>query len=335
MAWLSPFPIPARRRAVSPIVTAGDGRDGGHLNHKDRLFLAALEFLPLPLLPLTLHRKNHPLSFIELAVATLLESPSTTAPHRPYPSSVSETKASSPPLATKLPALPGENIQPSQLIPQVVAMASPANRMSHFTITQPFLGAPLHFQPALGSQQLEALIDAYVAGPASKQDKLSEVTIDFYNHATVDLTNGSLVRRYEVIVPSRVAGQSPTQSQSSGFSPIYTPSPGSSATFGDSGNASASMTPPNRCRHSRVSKKAAKKETKRAAELRLPGFSIMTKDGVDVTSSAGRGTKTKEQREHAHMMRIMKACEDCKRKKVRVSVLPFLSISSRLTRLPV
>jgi len=43
----------------------------------------------------------------------------------------------------------------------------------------------------------------------------------------------------------------------------------------------------------------------------------MTKDGIDVTSSAGRGTKTKEQREHAHLMRIMKACEDCKRKKIR------------------
>jgi len=65
--------------------------------------------------------------------------------------------------------------------------------------------------------------------------------------------------------------------------------------------------------------KKAKKDTRKVAETRLPGFSIMTKDGVDVTNSAGRGTKTKEQREHAHLMRIMKACEDCKRKKVRVS----------------
>jgi len=49
----------------------------------------------------------------------------------------------------------------------------------------------------------------------------------------------------------------------------------------------------------------------------------MTRDGVDVTSTAGRGTKTKEQREHAHLMRIMKACDACKRKKIRVSI-PFL-----------
>lgn len=182
------------------------------------------------------------------------------------------------------------------------------HRVSSFTITQPFLGAPLQFQPALGSQELEELIDAYVVGPASKQDKLSEVTIDFYNRATVDITNGSLVRRYDVIIPS----QSPTQSQSSGFSPIYTPSPSSSATCCESRNGSCRT--PGR---SRVSKKPAKKETKKVAEFKLPGFSIMTKDGVDVTSSAGRGTKTKEQREHAHMMRIMKACEECKKKKVR------------------
>lgn len=196
-------------------------------------------------------------------------------------------------------------------------MAASANHMASFTITQPFLGAPLQFQPALGSQELEELIDTYVVGPASKQDKLSEVTIDFYNRATVDLSNGSLVRRYDVNRPSRTVGQSPTQSQSSGFSPIFTPSPGSSATFADSSNASASMTPPHQSRHARVSRKPARKETKKTAELRLPGFSIMTKDGIDVTSTAGRGTKTKEQREHAHLMRIMKACEECKRKKIR------------------
>lgn len=43
----------------------------------------------------------------------------------------------------------------------------------------------------------------------------------------------------------------------------------------------------------------------------------MTKDGIDVTTTAGRGIKTKEQREHAHLMRIMKACDACKRKKIR------------------
>ncbi|KAF7959669.1 hypothetical protein EAE96_001284 [Botrytis aclada] len=184
-----------------------------------------------------------------------------------------------------------------------------------FTITQPFLGAPLQFQPALGSKELEQLIDAYVIGDACKQDKLSTVTIDFYNHATVDINTGSLVRRYDVM--PWTFGQSPSQSQSSGLSPpIFTPSPASSATFADSAYSSMS-TPPNRTRGSRVTKKTKKDTTKKSAEVRLPGFSIMTKDGIDVTNSAGRGTKTKEQREHAHLMRIIKACDECKRKKIR------------------
>lgn len=192
-----------------------------------------------------------------------------------------------------------------------------------FTITQPFLGAPLQFQPALGSKELEELIDAYVVGDACKQDKLSTVTIDFYNHATVDINTGSLVRRYDVM--PWTFGQSPSQSQSSGLSPpMFTPSPASSATFADSAYSSIS-TPPNRTRGSRVAKKTKKDTTKKSAEVRLPGFSIMTKDGIDVTNSAGRGTKTKEQREHAHLMRIIKACDGCKRKKIRVRGSQFYS----------
>jgi hypothetical protein len=95
-------------------------------------------------------------------------------------------------------------------------------------------------------------------------------------------------------------------------------------TFADSGYGSISLTPPTRNRGApnRVTKRAKKpamKDTAKTVEATIPGFQIMTKDGVDVTSSAGRGTKTKEQREHAHLMRIMKACDGCKRKKVRVS----------------
>lgn len=191
-----------------------------------------------------------------------------------------------------------------------------------FTIIQAFLGAPLQFQPALGSKELEELIDAYVVGNACKKDKLSSVTIDFYNHATVDINTGSLVRRYDVM--PWALEQSPSQSQSSGLSPpTFTPSPASSATFPDSTYNSSISTPSNRTRGSRVTKKAKKDITKKSAEVRLPGFSIMTKDGIDVTNSVGRGTKTKEQREHAHLMRIIKACDECKRKKIRVSC--FLS----------
>ncbi|TVY40137.1 hypothetical protein LSUB1_G003382 [Lachnellula subtilissima] len=187
------------------------------------------------------------------------------------------------------------------------------NPFTSFTITQPFLGAPLNFVPALGSQELEQLVDAYVLGNASKQDKLSEVTIDFYNHATVDLNTGALVKTYNVFAFE----QSPSESQSS-FSPsMYTPSPSASMSFGDSAYGSLSMTPPARKSGGRVSKKPTKKDAKKVAEARLPGFSIMTKDGIDVTSTAGRGTKTKEQREHAHLMRIMRACDACKKKKIR------------------
>jgi hypothetical protein len=200
---------------------------------------------------------------------------------------------------------------------------SASNPHTFFTITQPFLGAPLQFYPALGSREFEHLIDCYVTGSASKQDKLSQVTIDFYNNATVDLNTGALTKRYEVFNVPSWAGQSfeqsPVESQSSGFSPpVYTPSPGSSAALGDSTYGSISLTPPARNGAGRIAKKP-KKDTKKTTEARLPGFSIMTKDGVDVTSSAGRGTKTKEQREHAHLMRQLKACADCKRKKVRVS----------------
>jgi hypothetical protein len=87
-----------------------------------------------------------------------------------------------------------------------------------FTITQAFLGAPLQFTPALGSQELEQLVNAYVLGNGSKAEKLSEVTIDFYNNATVDLTNGALVRTYHVFPLWDAFEQSPIESHSSGFS---------------------------------------------------------------------------------------------------------------------
>lgn len=248
-----------------------------------------------------------------------------------------------------------------------------------FTITQPFLGAPLQFFPALGSLELDTLIDAYVPGTAALSDKFSDVTIDFYNNATVDLNTGALVKHYTVfpsfdeatfgldanfdwtlndgsLWDSSTSGtmsleQSPEQLLGNDFndfdlfagvggvdSPLmFTPSPTSSSSPASSASASfsssnfsasksyvaATPAPRQSVSSGRVTKKsAAKKEVKRVVvdEVRLPGFSIMTKDGVDVTNSAGRGTKTKEQREHAHLMRIMKACDACKKKKVKVSL---------------
>jgi len=48
------------------------------------------------------------------------------------------------------------------------------------TLIQAFLGAPLEFQPPLGSPEFQELINAYVTGSASKQDKISQVTLDLY-----------------------------------------------------------------------------------------------------------------------------------------------------------
>ncbi|KAL3418865.1 hypothetical protein PVAG01_09086 [Phlyctema vagabunda] len=178
-----------------------------------------------------------------------------------------------------------------------------------FTITQPFLGAPLEFSPALGTRELDELVDSYVLGFAPWHEKLSDVTIDFYKYAAVDLSTGSLVRTYNIFpVPHAT---SPVLDFTL---PMFTPSPNS-----DYSSSFTSQTPPAtapKARSSRVTKKSSK-ATKTTSTTRLPGFSIMTRDGVDVTTSAGRGTKTKEQREHAHLMRIMKACDACKRKKIR------------------
>jgi len=49
----------------------------------------------------------------------------------------------------------------------------------------------------------------------------------------------------------------------------------------------------------------------------MPSMRIMTRDGRDVTNLISRTSKTKEQREHTHLMRILKACDDCRRKKSR------------------
>ncbi|KAG9240880.1 hypothetical protein BJ878DRAFT_262297 [Calycina marina] len=192
-------------------------------------------------------------------------------------------------------------------------MTNPSSKFISFTITQPFLGAPLQFQPALGSAELDLLVDAFVAGSASKQDKLSRVTIDFFNHATVDIMTGALVRQYDVVLPyASVSEQSGYDSQSSGFSPQMPTSSPSPATFGARMRGSDS----NLATRTRITKKP-RKEVRKTAEAHISGFQIMTKDGVDVTSSLGRGTKTKEQRQHAHLMRIMKACDACKKKKTR------------------
>lgn len=67
-----------------------------------------------------------------------------------------------------------------------------------------------------------------------------------------------------------------------------------------------------------TSRKPSSKKAGRTNDFsHLPGMKILTRDGRDVTNSASRGCKTKEQRDHAHLMRIIKACDSCRRKKIR------------------
>lgn len=215
--------------------------------------------------------------------------------------------------------------------------------LAYFTVTQAFLGAPLTFDPVLGSEHLNHLIHHYVPGPASRQDKLSQITMEFYHHACVDLTNGALVKTYTVLLPSPPSSScsaSPTQpsasaSPASSFGvSVGVPTPSSSASdsfseqlpgpfdlVSSTGSLISSSTlssQGHRTRSNRVAKPKRKPDARKALEMSLPGFQIMTADGVDITYDPGRTTKTREQREHAHLMRQLRACDACRRKKIKV-----------------
>ncbi|KXJ90584.1 hypothetical protein Micbo1qcDRAFT_164168 [Microdochium bolleyi] len=170
-----------------------------------------------------------------------------------------------------------------------------------FSVHQPQLGAMLEFFPAMGSQQLDDMIDAYVPGNMSILDKRTTVTMEFFEHS---MATGELFKFF-MVYPTNA--ESPASSlQDSGYcssafaspvvsEPRWSASTSKKARIGGANSAAAT-----------------------AADFsHIPGMKIMTRDGQDVTNSASRGCKTKEQRDHAHLMRIMKACESCKKKKVR------------------
>ncbi|KAK1998143.1 hypothetical protein LX36DRAFT_690887 [Colletotrichum falcatum] len=192
-----------------------------------------------------------------------------------------------------------------------------------FSISQPFLGAALQFYPEMGTQQLDELINAYVAGTASILEKRATVSMDFFAYSQL---TGETFKYYDVAGQSlsttcSSAGSSPMQgsSYSSSFvSPVI-----SDWSWSQSTSSSASVSTPTSVTHEAIPSKPSKKTPSSAAKPQasdfshLPGMKIMTKDGRDVTNSASRGCKTKEQRDHAHLMRIIKACDACKKKKVR------------------
>ncbi|KAH8122884.1 hypothetical protein LI328DRAFT_125550 [Trichoderma asperelloides] len=173
-----------------------------------------------------------------------------------------------------------------------------------FSVYQPQLGAQLQFFPALGSQELDDMINAYIPGPAALKEKRASISLDFLEHTQL---TGQTFKFYPVYSSSPVAA-SPAISTSSfsNTSPV-------NSTW-DWSQASASPAVSSRSSSSK-SRKASQYSTPDLSHL--PGMKIMTKDGQDVTDSASRGSKTKEQRDHAHLMRIIKACDSCRRKKIR------------------
>ncbi|KAK2052827.1 hypothetical protein LY76DRAFT_309362 [Colletotrichum caudatum] len=192
-----------------------------------------------------------------------------------------------------------------------------------FSISQPFLGATLQFYPEMGTQQLDDLINAYVSGSASIMEKRATVSMDFfaYSQLTGETFKYYAVDGQSLSTATSSAGSSPMQGSS--YSSSFVSSVISDWSWSQSTSSSASVSTPTSVIHEAVPSKPSKKAASLPAKPQasdfshLPGMKIMTKDGRDVTNSASRGCKTKEQRDHAHLMRIIKACDACKKKKVR------------------
>ncbi|KAF5003337.1 hypothetical protein FDECE_10104 [Fusarium decemcellulare] len=177
-----------------------------------------------------------------------------------------------------------------------------------FSVFQPTLGAQLQFFPAIGTRELDELVNAYVPGPASAQEKRASISLDFFEYAHL---TGQTFKFYPVYNMATSVESPATASplQDSGYGSSFNASPVMSNWDWSGVNASASSR--------RQSPKSAASRNHTADFSNIPGMKIMTKDGRDVTNSASRGSKTKEQRDHAHLMRIIKACDSCKKKKIR------------------
>ncbi|RNJ59427.1 hypothetical protein D7B24_002430 [Verticillium nonalfalfae] len=192
-----------------------------------------------------------------------------------------------------------------------------------FSVSQPNLGAALQFIPAMGSQLLDQLIHAYIPGDASIQDKRSFVSMDFFEYSRL---TGETFRYYPVAARNTATSSaSSSPAQDSGYASQFVSPVISDGSF--STPASVDIATPASFFQDTAAQQAAKKAPKKAVASssrspandfsHIPGMKIMTRDGLDITNSASRGCKTKEQRDHAHLMRIIKACDACKKKKIR------------------
>ncbi|KAI5867707.1 hypothetical protein GGS23DRAFT_612860 [Durotheca rogersii] len=183
------------------------------------------------------------------------------------------------------------------------------NSLMGFSVHQPAIGKSLQFFPALGSKQLDEMIDAYVPGDASISEKRAAVSLEFFEHT---LATGELFKFFMVYPALGSTTESPVDSMvDSGYASNFTSPIMSERQWTQSSHCSPSLS------ESSARRSSYKKAASPTDFSHIPGMKILTRDGRDVTNSASRGCKTKEQRDHAHLMRIIKACESCRKKKVR------------------
>jgi len=193
---------------------------------------------------------------------------------------------------------------------------------SGFSVCQPALGATLQWLPAIGTAELDDMINTFLPGPASIQDKRAHISMDFFEYSR---QTGETIKFYPVASGSFTpvtASPATSALYDSGYASSFNHSP----VLSDQGSWTQSPAPfapvasdVNTKSRSSASKKSSTSGSRQQTVdfASHPGMRILTKDGRDVTNSASRGCKTKEQRDHAHLMRIIKACDSCKRKKIR------------------
>lgn len=205
--------------------------------------------------------------------------------------------------------VPHQNLHP---FPQYfsnhpVAMADMSRTTSAvegFSVYQPALGSPLQFLPAVGTKELEQLIGAYLPGPGSAQEKRATISMDFFEHSRL---TGENFKYYAVVTPAA------TPESAYNVSPVMS----DLSFYSSPSQASTPAVAPAAKKPRTSSQKPAKATTSTTDFSHLPGMKILTADGQDVTNTVSRGCKSKEQRDHAHLMRILKACDACKKKKVK------------------
>lgn len=183
-------------------------------------------------------------------------------------------------------------------------MSRTTSAVEGFSVYQPALGSPLQFLPAVGTKELEQLIGAYLPGPGSAQEKRATISMDFFEHSR---QTGENFKYYAVVTPAA------TPESAYNVSPVMS----DLSFYSSPSQASTPAVAPAAKKPRTASQKPAKTATTTTDFSHLPGMKILTADGQDVTNSVSRGCKSKEQRDHAHLMRILKACDACKKKKVK------------------